>query len=88
MKKLVQVTETGETALESLMGNRVTFFCMNYIYVGTLTGVNDTCVCLEDPAIVYETGCFSGKEYTDEQSLRVKEFFIQLSSIESFGILK
>ena len=88
MKKIVQVVETGETALESLMGKRVTFFCLNYIYVGDLVGVNDTSVCLKNPSIVYETGSFSGKKYKDEQSLGVEEFFIAMGCIESFGELK
>lgn len=88
MKKLVNVVETGETALESLMGERVTFFCLNYIYVGELIGVNDTCVCLKNPAIVYETGSFDSKKYQDEQSLCVEEFFIAMNCIESFGKLK
>ena len=88
MKKLVQVIETNESALESLMGKRVTFLCLNYIYVGKLVGVNETSVCLKNPAIVYETGKFSDKSYKDEQSLCVEEFFISMNCIESFGELK
>ena len=88
MKKLVQVIETNESALESLKGKRVTFLCLNYIYVGELVGVNETSVCLKNPAIVYETGKFSDKSYKDEQSLCVEEFFISMNCIESFGELK
>lgn len=88
MKRLVQVVDTGETALESLMGKRVTFFCLNYIYVGELIGVNDTSVCLKNPAIVYSTGSFNQANYDDEQSLGVEEFFIAMNCIESFGELK
>ena len=54
MKALV-VQKDGE-GLEALMGQRITLFCMNYIYTGKLVGVNATCVKLSDPAIVYETG--------------------------------
>ena len=88
MKKLVQVVETGETALESLMGKRVTFFCLNYIYVGKLIGVNGDSILLENPAIVYETGGFADSTYKDEQSLNIKEFFVAKNCIESFGELK
>ena len=85
MKKIVQV---NESALELLQGERVTFLCLNYIYVGELIGVSETSVCLKNPAIVYETGKFSDKSYKDEQSLCVEEFFISMNCIESFGELK
>jgi hypothetical protein len=88
MKKLVQVTEVENEGMLKLMGKRVTFFCLNYIYVGELIGVNDTCVLISNPAIVYETGVFTDKKYKDEQSLNVPEFYIQKNCIESFGELK
>ena len=88
MKKLVQVQEVENEGMLKLMGKRVTFFCLNYIYVGKLIGVNDTCVLISNPAIVYETGSFTDKKYKDEQSLNVPKFYIQKSSIESFGELK
>lgn len=88
MKKLVNVTEVESEGLIKLMGERVTFFCLNYIYVGKLVGVNETCVLLENPAIVYETGKFSDSNYKDEQSLCVDEFYVAMNCIESFGVLK
>lgn len=88
MKKLKEIIEVEESGLIELLGKKVTFFCLNYIYAGKLTGVNDTCVEIEDPAIVYETGAFSNKNYKDEQSLNVKKFFISMNCIESFGELK
>jgi hypothetical protein len=86
MKKLV-VEEENE-GLIKLMGKRVTFFCMNYIYAGELIGVNDDCVLIKDPYIVYETGSFSDSSYSDEQSLKVDEFYVMKNTIESFGVLK
>jgi hypothetical protein len=86
MKRLI--TETNETALESLMGKKVTFFCVNYFYVGELVGVNEASVCIKNPAIVYETGKFTDKKYKNEESLNIDEWYIQTSSIESFGVLK
>ena len=84
MKKIVE--ETGE-GLVKLMGERVTFFGMNYIYTGKLTGVNDTCVLLEDAAIVYETGAFSDKDWADAQTLP-RPVYVMLSAIEAFMVLK
>ena len=88
MKKLKEVIEVEDAGLIELMGKRVTFFCLNYIYVGILTGVNDTCVEIKDPAIVYSTGDFNNASYSDEQSLNVEKFFISMNCIESFGELK
>ncbi len=47
IKKLVNVTEIESEGIIKLLGERVTFFCLNYIYVGELMGVNDTCVLLK-----------------------------------------
>jgi hypothetical protein len=87
MKKLVQVTEVAGEGLESLLGQRVTLFCMNYIYTGTLEGVNTTCVKLVDAAIVYETGAFTDKAWKDAQSLP-NAVYVQMGAIESFAVLK
>ena len=84
MKRLVEDTESG---LESLLGERVTFFGLNYIYVGNLAGVNDKFVLLEDPAIVYETGPFGDKEWKDAQSLP-NELYVMLGTVEAFGLVK
>lgn len=85
MKKLIEQVE-GE-GLEALMGERVTLFCMNYIYTGKLIGVNESCLLLTDAAIVYETGEFNASEWKDAQDLP-NDWYIQISSIESFGKLK
>jgi hypothetical protein len=86
MKVLVEQVE--KEGLESLLGKEVTFFCVNYIYAGKLVGVNSTCVKLENPKIVYETGAFSEKEWKDAQALPKQYFYIQLSAVESFGECK
>jgi hypothetical protein len=85
MKKII--TEVQGEGLVKLMGENVTLFCMNYIYTGKLVGVNDTCVLLENAAVVYETGSFNDKKWKDAQNLP-GEWYVQTSSIESFGILK
>jgi len=85
MKKLIEQVD-GE-GLESLLGKEVTFFCMNYIYTGKLIGVNDTCVLLQNPKIVYETGAFSDQGWKDAQPV-CPQLYIQTASIESFGVVK
>lgn len=85
MKRLVEQVE-GE-GLEALMGERVTLFCANYIYTGKLVGVNTTCVLLHDPAVVYETGPFTSKDWNDAQALP-GPWYVQTNAIESFGLLK
>jgi len=85
MRKLVE--EVSGEGLDKLIGERVTLFCMNYIYTGRLTGVNETCLLLTDAAIVYETGELISDKWKDAQPLP-NDWYIQLSSVESFGILK
>ena len=84
MKKIVEVNDEG---LEGLMGETVTLFCMNYFYTGKLIGVNDTCVLLDDPKIVYDTGEWSSSDWADAQSLP-GSLYVQTNSIESFGVMK
>src|SRR5271165_3471132 len=88
MKVIQTVTEVSGEGLESLLGQKVTLFCANYFYTGTLIGVNVTCVKLEKAAIIYETGSFADKEFKDVQSLNTKEFYVQTNAIEAFGVLK
>lgn len=85
MKVLVKEVE-GE-GMVSLIGKRVTLFCLNYIYTGDLVGVNETCVRLDNPAIVYETGAFSEKKWKDAQNLP-GTIYVMLACIEAFGIVK
>ncbi len=84
MKKYVEVSDEG---LESLMGQEVTFFTPVYIYAGKLIGVNTTCVLLENPKIVYETGEFTSKTWKDAQKLP-NNFYLQIAGIIGFGIVK
>ena len=87
MKVLKEVVEVNGEGLESLLGETVTFFCAVYIYTGKLIGVNSTCIKLENPKIVYETGAFNTKEWKDAQALP-NEFYLMTSMIEGFGIVK
>lgn len=84
MRKIVEEVETE--GLEKMLGERVLLLCTNYFYHGTLKGVNETCVLLEDASIVYETGEWSDKEYKDVQKLPAKQWYVRIASIESFGV--
>ncbi len=85
MKKLVE--EVSSEGFEKLMGERITLFCMNYFYTGKLIGVNETCVLLSDAGIVYETGPLTDEKWKDMQPLP-HDWYVQISAIESFGMLK
>ena len=82
MKKLVK--EVENEGLISLLGEKVILFGLNYIYTGTLAGVNDTCVLLEDAKIVYETGELCATSFKDAQKLP-NSHYVMLSAIESFA---
>lgn len=85
MKKIIETDDND--GFESLLGERVTFFCLNYIYTGKLVGVNGSYLLLEDAAIAYETGPLNSPEWKDAQALP-HAWRIQISSIESWGLLK
>lgn len=87
MKVLKEAVEVSGEGMESLLGERVTFFCAVYIYTGKLVGVNTTCIKLADAAVVYETGAFDSKSWKDAQKLP-NDLYIQTGMIESFCVLK
>lgn len=84
MKKIVQVQEVDGEGLEGLLDKNVVLFCLNYIYTGKLTGVNTSCVRLDNAALVYETGAFSDKKFKDAQRLSFP-LYVQAATIESFS---
>lgn len=86
MKKIVEEVE-GE-GLVKLLGQRVTLFCMNYFYSGVLKGVNTEDVLLEDAQIVYDTGPFDKKDWATAEKLPSKQWYVRISAIESYGVLK
>jgi hypothetical protein len=88
MKTLVNVVEVEKEGFMALLGQHVMVFCANYIYAGTLVGVNDECIKLDAARIVYETGPFSDKTYKDAQNLPTSIWYIQKTAIESFGVGK
>ena len=86
MKKLVKVEEVEGEGLVGLLGQQVTFFCGNYIYTGTLVGVNDQFCKLDNASIVYDTGALDSNEWDDAQPLP-NAAYIMLDWVESFMVL-
>jgi len=80
----MKTAEEVADRLESLLGERVLLLCGVYLYDGILQGVNETCVKLSRPHIVYQTGPWTNKEYEDAQALPTKSAYVMISSIESF----
>lgn len=85
MKKIVQVQEIDGEGLEALLGKKVFFFCTNYNYYGTLTGVNTDDIILEDAGIVFDSGKFDAGKFADFQPFPTKEWRLRTSYIESYG---
>jgi hypothetical protein len=81
--KKVEVEMVDGEGLVSLLGDRVLLMCANYFYEGVLEGVNDVCALLSDAGIVYETGKWSEKEWSDRQQLP-GDHYVMLQFIESF----
>lgn len=81
------VDEIKGEGFEKLLGEIVTVYCASYIYSGKLAGLNDTCLKLSDCYIVYDTGGHDTKTWGTAEKMP-GDWYIQLSSIESFGIFK
>jgi hypothetical protein len=82
MRKIVE--EVNGEGLEKFLGGKILLMCGNYFYLGTLMGINDSCVMLKDAHIVYETGPWSDGQYKDTQRI-ADVWYVQIAAIESFG---
>ena len=87
MKVIKQIEIDNEEGFMALIGKRITCFCAVYIYTGDLVGVNDTCIKLDNPCIVYETGAFNEKNWKDAQKLP-NTIYLKTDMIEAFGEVK
>jgi hypothetical protein len=81
--KRVEVFEVEGEGLASLLGERVLLMCANFYYEGVLEGINEECVLLSDPGIVYATGAWLEKAWRDRQQLP-GDHYVQKQAIESF----
>lgn len=83
MKKLV--VEDDTEGLMALLGEPIMILCMGYFYWGRLTGVNDTCVKLEDPRIVFDAGDWTKNGYDAFEKMSTDCWYVCHTQIESFG---
>jgi hypothetical protein len=87
MKILKTIEENENEGLMSLIGQRVTFYCLDYIYCGDLIGVNDVQIKLQNCKIVYDTGAFEKTTWETAEKFP-NDWFIRLSAVTSYGVLK
>lgn len=88
MKVVTAITEVENEGLSALLGQNVVILCAVYIYAGELVGVNDKCIKIKNPKIVYETGRWTSSQWQDAEELPSGYHYIQTSMIESFGVSK
>ncbi len=79
-----EIKDDGVSPWESLMGETVCVYSLNYIYSGVLSGVNGNTVMLTDAEIVYDTGEHNAKKWLNASKLPCKELFLSTSTIEAF----
>jgi len=84
MKKIIEVVEVEGEGLASLLGQTVEVWCMNFIYFGKLTGVNECDILLEGASVVYETGPLCDAKFKDAQALPGPRY-VRIAAIESYG---
>ncbi len=84
MKRIV---ETADGGYEAMLGEKIFLMCGCYFYAGVLAGVNEDHLELEDAKIVYETGPWNQKGWSDAQSLP-GTWRIMKQAIESWGKAK
>ncbi len=78
-------TGTTEVGFAELIGKTVVAICAVYIYTGKLVAVGPTAIKLEDGYLVYETGDWSAKKWSDAQRLPFAHTYVSLSMIEAYG---
>lgn len=86
MKRIVEVVETKNDGLESLLGQYVQLWCLNYIYSGKLVGVNQHDVVLVEAVVVYETGKMTNKQFKFAEPVASGELFVRTAAIESYTL--
>lgn len=84
MKKVVTVQEVEGEGLEKFLDKRIMLICNSYFYVGTLTGINKTCVLLTDAKFVLESGNFEERGLGYAEKVPGGSCYVQLSAIEAF----
>jgi len=74
--------EDNTEGLIALLEKKVCVYCLNYIYAGTLVGVNTQVIKLENGGIVYNTGAHDANKFDDYQRY-TNSIYINVNAIES-----
>jgi hypothetical protein len=80
-----QSDSTTAVGFAELLGREVVVICAVYIYTGKLAAVGLDAIKLEQGHIVYETGDWKNKTWTDAQRLPFEYTYVAKCMIESFG---
>ena len=88
VKRMVEIevpefVTTDEGPYDTLLGEYCLVMCLNYMYAGTVTGVNGQVLVLSEPSLVYETGPWANKSWKDAQRLPTDECRVRLEHIEN-----
>ena len=80
------MASTGNKAegLQSLIGEYVQLWCLNYIYSGKLVDVNDSDVALTKAVVVFETGALTDKVFKTFDPVAADTLFVKTQAIESY----
>lgn len=84
MKKIVTVTEVDGEGLEAFLGKRIFIIAQSYFYAGDLSGINSSCVLLENAVFILESGDFAKKGFEYSEKIPGGKCYVQKSSIEAF----
>lgn len=84
MKKVIQVTEVEGEGLEAFLNKRIFVVCRSYFYAGTLTGISQECILLEDARFVLQSGSFEGSKFDESEKVKGGKIYVSKNSIESF----
>lgn len=63
----IPVVEVPNEGLNAFLNKTITVWCLDFIRHGTLVGINDTFIKLNDASIVYETGDLTKNTFKDAQ---------------------
>lgn len=85
MDMIEEMVTIPNAELLKLVGKRVFIFCTNYNYAGKLVAVSPDDIILEGAGIVFDSGSFDTKGFTDFQAFPCAEWRLRTSYIESYG---
>lgn len=88
MKKLAKVVEVDDEGFVSALGKKVFIWGLRYNYCGTLIGVNEKFILLDDAKLVFDTGDFKNgmAKFSNAEVPYNKQIYVGIGVIESWVI--